>query len=103
MMDKINELLNEATKIDKEVNGEKETKKRERELMEEEKKRINYEIKNDHDTIEMPIYYWEDEETKEKHYDFEEMADALEDRIHKYLKRNVLVTISELKNEWEDE
>ena len=102
-MDKINELLNEATKIDKEVNGEKETEKRERELMEEEKKRINYEIKNDHDTIEMPIYYWEDEETKEKHYDFEEMADALEDRIHKYLKRNVLVTISELKNEWEDE
>ena len=103
MMDKINELLNEATKIDKEVNGEKETEKRERELMKEEKKRINYEIKNDHDTIEMPIYYWEDEETKEKHYDFEEMADALEDRIHKYLKRNVLVTISELKNEWEDE
>ena len=102
-MDKINELLNEATKIDKEVNGEKETEKRERELMKEEKKRINYEIKNDHDTIEMPIYYWEDEETKEKHYDFEEMADALEDRIHKYLKRNVLVTISELKNEWEDE
>ena len=71
--------------------------------MEEEKKRINYEIKNDHDTIEMPIYYWEDEETKDKHYDFEEMADALEDRIHKYLKRDVLVTISELKNEWEDE
>ena len=38
MMDKINELLNEATKIDKEVNGEKETEKRERELMEEEKR-----------------------------------------------------------------
>ena len=37
-MDKINELLNEATKIDKEVNGEKETEKRERELMEEEKR-----------------------------------------------------------------
>ena len=36
-MDKINELLNEATKIDKEVNGEKEIEKRERELMEEEK------------------------------------------------------------------
>ena len=36
-MDKINELLNEATKIDKELNGEKETEKRERELMEEEK------------------------------------------------------------------
>ena len=38
MMDKINELLNEATKIDKEVNGEKEVEKRERELMEEEKR-----------------------------------------------------------------
>ena len=37
-MDKINELLNEATKIDKEVNGEKEIEKRERELMEEEKR-----------------------------------------------------------------
>ena len=37
-MDKINELLNEATKIDKEVNGEKEVEKRERELMEEEKR-----------------------------------------------------------------
>ena len=40
MMDKINELLNEATKIDKEVNGEKEVEKRERELMEEEKIKI---------------------------------------------------------------
>ena len=65
--------------------------------MKEEKKRINYEIKNDHDTIEMPIYYWEDEETKEKHYDFEEMADALEDRICKYLNCNVLITISEVE------
>ena len=37
-MDKINELLNEATKIDKEVNGESEIEKRERELMEEEKR-----------------------------------------------------------------
>ena len=38
MMDKINELLNEAMKIDKEVNGESEIEKRERELMEEEKR-----------------------------------------------------------------
>ena len=36
-MDKINALLNEATKIDKEVNGKKATEKREEELMEEEK------------------------------------------------------------------
>ena len=37
-MDKINELLDKATKIDKEVNGEKETEKREKELMKEEKR-----------------------------------------------------------------
>ena len=38
-----------------------------------------------------------------QYYDFEEMADALEESIKKLLNRNVLVTISELKNEWEDE
>ena len=54
--------------------------------------------------IKMPIYYLENRIGDDvDRYDFEEMADALEDRIHKYLKRNVLVTISELKNEWEDE
>ena len=45
MMDKINELLNEATKIDKEVNGEKEVEKREKELMEEEKMEMLNEIR----------------------------------------------------------
>ena len=45
MMDKINELLNEATKIDKELNGDKETEKRERELMEEEKMEMLNEIR----------------------------------------------------------
>ena len=45
-------------------------------------------------TIELPIYYII-EETGEKHYDFEEMADVLEDRICKYLKCNVYVTIRE--------
>ena len=58
-----------------------------------------YELKNNHETIEMPIYYWEDEETGEKHYDFEEMADALEDRVCKYLNCNVLITISELEKD----
>ena len=77
----------------------KETEKREKELMKEEKIRMNYEIKNDHDTIEMPIYYWEDEETGEKVYDFEEMADELENRICKKLGRNVLITISEVEEE----
>ena len=57
------------------------------------------EIKNNHETIEMPIYFWEDEETGEKHYDFEEMADVLEGRICKYLNRNVLITISEVEEE----
>tara|TARA_Y100001973_G_C5201886_1_gene338448 strand:+ start:3638 stop:3916 length:279 start_codon:yes stop_codon:yes gene_type:complete len=55
------------------------------------------EIKNDHDTIEMPIYYYE--EDGKKYYDFEEMANALEDRICKYLNRNVLITISEVDDE----
>ena len=53
--------------------------------------------------IPIPIYFWEDDESDYKHYDFEEMADALEDRICKYLKRDVLVTISGLRNEWEEE
>jgi hypothetical protein len=82
-------LMNPKTCISCE--DETETEKRERDLMKEEK--------NNHDTIEMPIYYWEDEETKEKHYDFEEMADVLEGRICKYLNRNVLITISEVEEE----
>ena len=48
----------------------------------------------------MPIYYIiNDEETREKVYDFEEMADELENRIHKALNRNVLITISEVEEE----
>ena len=54
--------------------------------------------------IKMPIYYLENRIGDDvDRYDFEEMADALEESIKKLLKRNVLVTISELKNEWEDE
>ena len=49
--------------------------------------------------IKMPVYYWEDEETKEKHYDFEEMANELENRISDLLGRNVLITISEVEEE----
>ncbi len=45
--------------------------------------------------IKMPIYYII-EETGEKHYDFEEMADELENRICKTLNCNVLITISEV-------
>ena len=49
--------------------------------------------------IKIPIYNWEDEETNEKHYDFEEMANELECRICKTLNRNVLITISEIDEE----
>ena len=47
--------------------------------------------------IKMPIYFLEDENTKELHYDFEEMANELENRICKTLNRNVLITISEVE------
>ena len=45
--------------------------------------------------IKMPIYYII-EESGEKHYDFEEMANELENRICKKLNRNVLITLSEV-------
>ena len=49
--------------------------------------------------IKMPIYYWEDEETKEKHYDFEEMANELENRISEILNREVSISMLELTKE----
>ena len=49
--------------------------------------------------IPMPVYFYVDEETGEKHYDFEEMANELENRICKNLNRNVLITLSEVDNE----
>ena len=51
------------------------------------------------ENIKMPIYYWEDEKTKEKHYDLEEMANELENRICEKLGKNVLITISEVEEE----
>ena len=59
-MDKINELLNEAMKIDKEVNGEKETEKREGELMEEEKCLKLCELRRKNWTLEDYIEYHDD-------------------------------------------
>lgn len=56
------------------------------------------EIKNNHNTIKMPIYYYKGEDG-EKHYDFEEMANELENLICKTLNRNVLITISELEDD----
>ena len=57
------------------------------------------ELKELHKEIEMPTYYWEDEKTKEKHYDYEEMADELGRRIKETLNRNVVVIIEELEEE----
>ena len=51
--------------------------------------------------IKMPVYYWEDEKTKEKHYDLDEMSDELEDRIAKKLGISVSVAILELEKEEE--
>ena len=56
--------------------------------------------------IKMPVYYWcEDkdgnacDESDIKHYDFEEMANELENRISDKLGKNVLITISEVEEE----
>tara|TARA_B100000519_G_C13963799_1_gene306588 strand:+ start:276 stop:557 length:282 start_codon:yes stop_codon:yes gene_type:complete len=81
----INNIVNDMLTIGNE------TEKREKELMEEEKIEVN--------KIEMPVYFYEDEETGEKVYDFEEMANELENRICKLLKRNVLITLSEVEEE----
>ena len=50
--------------------------------------------------IKMPIYYFENRigDDVDK-YDFEEMANELENRICKKLGRNVLITISEVEEE----
>ena len=72
--------------------------------------------------IPMPVYFWEDEDCKacgnygsikdtqklctdcngdglKKHYDFEEMANELENRICKALNRNISITIHEVEEE----
>jgi len=51
----------------------------------------------------IPVYYFEDEETGEKHYDFEEMANVLENTIYLLLNRKTLITISELEDDKEEE
>ena len=73
-------------------------------------------------TIEMPVYYYEDDDCNKcgnygsvkenqklctdcngdglkKHYDFEEMANELENRICNTLNRNILITISEVEED----
>ena len=66
------------------------------------------EIHTKKETIELPIYYWKDKKyvrNKDNslevvksidRYDYNQMADTLENRIKKYLKRNVIVIIEEL-------
>ena len=51
--------------------------------------------------IKMPVYFWEDEETGEKVYDFEEMANELENRISDKLNREVSISMLELTKEEE--
>ena len=55
-------------------------------------------------TIEMPVYFhdaseYDDIDGDDYVYDFEEMANELENRICNTLNRNVLITISELEEE----
>ena len=50
--------------------------------------------------IKMPVYYIENRIGDDvDRYDFEEMANELENRICKKLGRNVLITISEAEEE----
>ena len=59
-------------------------------------------IKEYHDYISIPMpvcYYDVNDDKGVRHYDFEEMANELEDRICKALNRNVLITISEVEEE----
>ena len=54
--------------------------------------------------IKMPVYGYDasehdDIEGDEYVYDFEEMADELENRIYKKLGKKVLITISELEDD----
>ena len=66
-------------------------------------KRITNEIPNE---ISMPVYYQMldangdiDDENGTPVFDFEEMANELENRICNTLNRNVLITLSELEEE----
>ena len=70
-------------------------------LKEIEKAYAEYVEKRNMQEIPMPVYFWEDEETKEKHYDFEEMADELGTRIKETLNINVVVIIEEFPEEEE--
>ena len=56
-------------------------------------------------TIEMPVYFYDESEYDDIDgndyvYDFEEMANELENRICESLNRNVSITISEMEEEW---
>ena len=60
--------------------------------------KINIQKYDDYISIPMPVCYYDvDDDNGVRHYDFEEMANELEDRICKTLNRNVLITISEVE------
>tara|TARA_R100001015_G_C4549675_1_gene111825 strand:+ start:529 stop:732 length:204 start_codon:yes stop_codon:yes gene_type:complete len=67
-------------------------------LTPEEKIREYFKKKGEAMEIKMPVYYIIGD-NGEKHYDYEEMADELENRICKKLNVNVLITISEVEEE----
>ena len=48
-----------------------------------------------HDKIEVPIMYYTDDETNERVYDFEEMANEFENRISRITKVSVMCSIVE--------
>ena len=58
---------------------------------------INIDEYDDYISIPMPLYYYDVcDDNGVRHYDFEEMANELENRICKKLNRNVLITLSEV-------
>jgi hypothetical protein len=64
-------------------------------------KRFKQQRKGNKMEIKIPVcYIINDKHTGEVVYDFEDMADSLENRISDLLGRNVLITISELKDEY---
>ena len=62
--------------------------------------KINIYEYDDYISIPMPVCYYDvDDDNGIRHYDFEEMANELQNRICKVLNRNVLITISEVEEE----
>ena len=92
--------MSKIEKIHKEYDKYCQKRKEEKFLDEYGNEIIVEEYPNDHISIPMPVYYYDvDDDDGVRHYDFEEMANELENRICKVLGRNVLITISEAEEE----